>query len=113
MHVKWEFAFIALKKCLWLQMFMYYGVTCWHSPEEDSQPPKTNSLIDFNREELGSCMVQILNSHSSGYRHSFSTYIDIIFLELANLMSSFWESCFSSLWLSCDLNICPVKHFAQ
>ena len=37
----------------------------------------------------------------------------MIFLELVTLMSSFWGSCFSSLWLSHDVDICPVKHFAQ
>lgn len=54
---------------------MYYGVTCWHAPEEDSQTPKTNFPIDFNREALGSFMVKIPNSCCSAVSRLGITFI--------------------------------------
>lgn len=61
-------------------MFIYYRVAHWHAPEEDRQPPKTNSPNDFKREAL----VKVLNNHSSSavglVQHLSSMYIDMIFL---------------------------------
>lgn len=45
--------------------------------------------------------------------HSFNTRISMFSLDMVNIATSFCGSSFPSLWLSRDLDICPVKHFAH
>lgn len=47
------------------------------------------------------------------YSIHFTHELACFFLEITKFISSFCGSWFPSLWLSCDLDICPVKHFAQ
>lgn len=56
-------------------MFMYYEVTCWCVPEDDNQPPKTNSPVDFNREALGSFTAKMPNSRCSAVSKLGITFI--------------------------------------